>query len=238
MATEATTKISEPVKQEDEIMGDLYPETLPGASSETNDAEEEQQDEQQGNPEDDAEETEDLPLSQIEQKYAGQAGTESETAAERESSAERELRLTKETLDNMLLCYCEMQELIESDKNEIVSFSETEAEAITDMAIDLLIRVFPKLVDRQSDEVTKTRALNYLKIYYQIHKLKQTERRRQVFLDKFIAIIRLGEMEDFFVETSVQFNQAIQSTCRELDERVNPKRVTPPLKRRRASSHL
>ncbi len=242
MATESTT-----VKQELQAMGDdLYPETetveetKETEQDEQQEPEEEQQEEQENAEDEDQGE---LPLPPIEQKYAAsQAGNHEqagntktnravkspvtqESVTARESAKARELRLTKETLDGMLLCYCEMQELIESDKLRdpaLVSFSETEAEAITDMAVDLLIRVFPKLVDRRSDDVTKTRALNYLKIYYQIHKLKQTERRRQEFLDKFIAILRLGEMEEFFVETSIQFNQAIQETCRELDERVNP----------------
>ncbi len=128
----------------------------------------------------------------------------------------KEQRL-KQCVDRMLLCYCRMQEHVEEHEED---FSDSEVEAVTDMAIDLLVRVFPRLTGH-SDEQTKTKALNYLKIYYELFKLKQTESRRQQFLDEFTDVIRLGEMEDFFLETSLEMAKPILEFSQRLDAQVN-----------------
>lgn len=123
----------------------------------------------------------------------------------------------KQAVDRMLLCYCRMQTHSEEHEED---FSASEMEAVTDMAMDLLVRVFPRLTGR-TDSQTRTKTMNYLKIYYEWYKLKQIESRRQSFLDEFTDVIRLGEMEDFFLETSLELAKPIQQISRKLDAQVN-----------------
>lgn len=127
--------------------------------------------------------------------------------------------LLKQSVERMLLFYCVMCDNQKQHKD----FTESEMEAVQDMAINHIINMFPKLVDRKNDEVTRTRAINYLKLYYELYMLRQTESRRTQLLDHFSDVIRLGEMEEFFVETSVEFHQEIQRLSDELDKKIAPK---------------
>lgn len=140
--------------------------------------------------------------------------------ARHETKKQQEPNKIKQAIDRMLLCYCRMQDHAGEHEED---FSEAEVEAVTDMAIDLLVRVFPRLQGR-SDEQTRTKALNYLKIYYELYQLKQTETRRQLFLDNFTDVIRLGEMEEFFLETSLEMAKPIHQFSAQLDAQVNDSR--------------